>query len=105
MNPFNHLTDKERETFMRFLTLLNEGSETRTASPDDIAFISNNAQPMVDNLMKAIAKWASEYGMKEDEVGSMLVLLSKLSHLAGGINFADFTITESMLKGLSDVKE
>lgn len=101
-NPIQLLTDKERDTFSRFLKVMVATSEEQSLSPEDMAFVTNNAQPMADSLIKAISKWAASHGMVEDEVGSMLTFLNKLAHIAGGINFADYAVTESIAKNMEN---
>jgi hypothetical protein len=53
-------------------------------------------------MKKAISKRLVSLGVDSDESMAMVNVLTQLGVIAGGISFADFTITEKMADSLDE---
>lgn len=89
------LSKKERDNLDRLFNIIS-GEKKQTPSEDDLYFIMNNVSPAVDSLKKVMVARLVSLGVEKLEAEVMLDTISKLSHVAGGITFADFTVTESL---------
>lgn len=95
-NPFSYIDEKDQETFHDILKLFTKGLKNKDLPMEDIMFIANHAQPIALSLQKGITNWLVDSGIDRDAIESMLSLLLKLTHIAGGVSFQDFTVTEKM---------
>lgn len=68
----------------------------RLSNEEDFKFVANNAQPMVDILKDSVISYLIKNGIAEDKAKACIVPLIQMATMAGGISFADFSITEKL---------
>ena len=99
MNPLENLSPNEKTIATRILKIMGEDKEP---SHEDMRYLMNNASPMVEIMKKAIHNRLVSLGVDTDESLAMVTVLAQLGVIAGGINFADFSITEKMAENLKE---
>ena len=98
-NPLNGLGKNERDMAMRIFSIM--GKDT-PPTDDDMKFLVNNAQPMVDVLKKSIHHRLVTLGVDKIESEAIIEVLSQMNHIAGGISFADYSITEKIAESFTE---
>ena len=99
MNPMEHLNDKDREIATKIITIM---SKSKDPTAEELQYLINNASPTVEIMKKAISKRLVSLGVDSDESMAMVNTLTQIGIIAGGISFADFTVTEQMADSLEE---
>jgi len=99
MEPLDNLGDKAKDMTLRIFKIMAKPEELDS---EDMMYLVNNASPMVELLKNAMHHRLVTLGVDEDESMAILTTLSQMSVIAGGISFADFSITEKMAKDLAE---
>jgi hypothetical protein len=104
--PLDDLSPSEQTIVKNIIRIMLESSKTKSINnSEDFNYLVNNAEPMVRALKKAIASRLVSLGVDKVEADSMLSALAQIAQIAGGISFADYTITERMMSNLGDSDE
>lgn len=97
-NPLEGLSPKQREMLFNMFRIMTNPTDNE----NDMRYVINNAQPMVDVLKQTVFNRMVQNGMDSEESEALLSVLIQMTTIAGGINFADFSVTEMISEELAE---
>ena len=98
-DPISNLGDKDKEIAQKIFKIM--GGD-KNPSEDEMKYLINHASSMVSILQKSINHRLITLGVSAEESQAMIEVLSQMSHIAGGIAFADFSVTEKLAENAKE---